>query len=36
MGTIAFENVSKTFSGQTEVRALEGISLTISEGEFVA
>ena len=36
MGTIAFENVSKTFSGQTEVRALDGISLTISEGEFVA
>ena len=36
MGTIAFENVSKTFSGQTEVRALEGISLSIDEGEFVA
>jgi NitT/TauT family transport system ATP-binding protein len=36
MGTIAFENVSKTFSGQTKVRALEGISLSIDEGEFVA
>ena len=36
MGTIAFENVSKTFSGQTEVRALEAINLAIGEGEFVA
>jgi NitT/TauT family transport system ATP-binding protein len=36
MGTITFENVSKTFSGQTEVRALDGISLTVNEGEFVA
>lgn len=36
MGTIAFENVSKTFSGRTEVRALEGISLSIDEGEFLA
>jgi NitT/TauT family transport system ATP-binding protein len=36
MGTIAFENVSKTFSGQAEVRALEGINLAIGEGEFVA
>ncbi len=36
MGTITFENVSKTFSGQREVRALEGISLSIGEGEFVA
>ena len=36
MGTIAFENVSKTFSGQSEVRALEGINLAIGEGEFVA
>ena len=36
MGTIAFENVSKTFSGQTEVRALEGINLAVGEGEFVA
>ena len=36
MGTITFENVSKTFSGQNEVRALDGISLTIDEGEFVA
>jgi NitT/TauT family transport system ATP-binding protein len=36
MGTITFENVSKTFFGRKEVRALEGISLTINEGEFVA
>jgi NitT/TauT family transport system ATP-binding protein len=36
MGTITFENVSKTFSGQTEIRALDGISLIIGEGEFVA
>jgi NitT/TauT family transport system ATP-binding protein len=36
MGTITFENVSKTFVGQKKVRALDGISLTINEGEFVA
>jgi NitT/TauT family transport system ATP-binding protein len=36
MGTISFEDVSKTYLGQTEVRALDGISLTINEGEFVA
>jgi NitT/TauT family transport system ATP-binding protein len=36
MATITFENVAKTYSGQTEVRALDGISLTINEGEFVA
>ena len=36
MGTIAFENVSKTFSGQAEVRALDGINLAIGEGEFAA
>src|ERR1700744_5082079 len=36
MGTIAFESVSKTFSGQSEVRALDGINLAIGEGEFVA
>jgi NitT/TauT family transport system ATP-binding protein len=36
MGTITFEDVSKTYLGQTEVRALDGISLTINEGEFVA
>jgi NitT/TauT family transport system ATP-binding protein len=36
MGTITFENVSKTFSGQNEVRALDGISLTVNEGEFAA
>jgi NitT/TauT family transport system ATP-binding protein len=36
MGTITFENVSKTFVGRREVRALDGISLTVNEGEFVA
>jgi len=36
MGTISFEDVSKTYLGQTAVRALDGISLTINEGEFVA
>ena len=36
MGTIAFQNVSKTFHGQREVRALDDVSLNISEGEFVA
>jgi NitT/TauT family transport system ATP-binding protein len=36
MGTITFENVSKTFSGPNEVRALDGISLTVNEGEFAA
>jgi NitT/TauT family transport system ATP-binding protein len=36
MGTITFENVSKTFVGRKDVRALDGISLTINEGEFVA
>ena len=36
MGTITFEDVSKTYLGQTEVRTLDGISLTINEGEFVA
>jgi NitT/TauT family transport system ATP-binding protein len=36
MSAITFENVSKTFMGQKEVRALDGISLSINEGEFVA
>jgi NitT/TauT family transport system ATP-binding protein len=36
MGTISFDNVSKTYLGQTEVRALDGINLTVNEGEFVA
>jgi len=36
MGTIAFENVTKVYSGQSEVRALDGINLAIGEGEFVA
>jgi NitT/TauT family transport system ATP-binding protein len=36
MGTISFEGVSKTFTGQTEIRALEDASLEVGEGEFVA
>lgn len=36
MGTITFEGVSKIYGGQREVRALDDISLTIGEGEFVA
>jgi len=36
MGTIIFENVSKTFSGRTEIRALEEVSFAVREGEFVA
>jgi NitT/TauT family transport system ATP-binding protein len=36
MGTIRFESVSKTFSGRTEVHALEDVSLAVGEGEFVA
>jgi putative ABC transport system ATP-binding protein len=34
---IRFENVSKVYgTGETEVRALDGVSLTINDGEFVA
>jgi NitT/TauT family transport system ATP-binding protein len=36
MGTIEFDGVSKTYSGQREVRALEHVSLSVDEGEFVA
>jgi NitT/TauT family transport system ATP-binding protein len=36
MGTITFDGVSKTYNGQREVRALEDVSLTVNEGEFVA
>jgi NitT/TauT family transport system ATP-binding protein len=36
MGTISFENVSKTYSGQTEIRALEDVSFAVGEREFVA
>ena len=36
MGTISFQNVSKTFFGQKEVHALDSISLSVDEGEFVA
>ena len=34
---IRFDRVSKIYGkGETEVRALDGVSLTISDGEFVA
>ncbi|WP_342642068.1 ABC transporter ATP-binding protein [Rhodoligotrophos ferricapiens] len=36
MGTITFQNVSKIYRGQKEVRALDDVSLTIGDGEFVA
>ena len=36
MGTIEFNGVCKTYSGQRQVRALEDVSLTVDEGEFVA
>jgi NitT/TauT family transport system ATP-binding protein len=36
MGTIQFDGVSKTYFGQRQVRALEDVSLTVNEGEFVA
>ena len=36
MGTIAFSNVSKVYHGPKDVRALDDVSLTVGEGEFVA
>jgi NitT/TauT family transport system ATP-binding protein len=36
MGTITFDGVCKTYRGQREVHALEDVSLTVDEGEFVA
>jgi NitT/TauT family transport system ATP-binding protein len=36
MGTIEFDGVSKTYPGPRQVRALEDVSLTVNEGEFVA
>jgi len=36
MGTIAFSNVSKVYRGPKDVRALDDVSLTVGEGEFVA
>ena len=36
MGTIRFDGVSKTYRGQREVHALDDVSLTVDEGEFVA
>lgn len=36
MGTITFDNVSKTYRGQKDVRALQDVSLQVDEGEFVA
>jgi NitT/TauT family transport system ATP-binding protein len=36
MGTISFQNVSKVYRGPKDVRALDDVSLTVGEGEFVA
>jgi NitT/TauT family transport system ATP-binding protein len=36
MGTITFQNVSKVYRGPKDVRALDDVSLTVGEGEFVA
>jgi NitT/TauT family transport system ATP-binding protein len=36
MGTVAFQNVSKIYVGQKEVLALDDVSMSIKEGEFVA
>lgn len=36
MGTITFDNVTKIYRGQKDVRALQDVSLQVDEGEFVA
>ncbi|RAI39575.1 ABC transporter ATP-binding protein [Rhodoplanes roseus] len=36
MGTVLFQNVCKTFPGVRTVRALDDVSLSIGEGDFVA
>ena len=36
MGTIAFQHVGKTYLGPRDVRALDDVTLTVNEGEFVA
>jgi NitT/TauT family transport system ATP-binding protein len=36
VGTVTFQNVSKIYSGQREVLALDGVSMSVGEGEFVA
>jgi len=36
MSTITFDHVSKVYSGQKTVHALDNVSLTINDGEFVA
>jgi NitT/TauT family transport system ATP-binding protein len=36
MGTICFTSASKTYPGATGVRALDGVDLSVGEGEFVA
>jgi len=36
MGTITFQNVSKVYPGPKTVRALDDVSLSVGEGEFVA
>ncbi len=36
MGTISFQGVSKIYPGKTDIHALEDVSLSVGEGEFVA
>ncbi|MGB7039881.1 MAG: ATP-binding cassette domain-containing protein, partial [Xanthobacteraceae bacterium] len=36
MGTVSFQNVSKVYRGQKDVLALDDVSMSIKEGEFVA
>jgi NitT/TauT family transport system ATP-binding protein len=36
MGTITFRNVHKIYRGQKDIHALDDVSLTVNEGEFVA
>jgi NitT/TauT family transport system ATP-binding protein len=36
MGTVSFQNVSKVYRGPRDVLALDSVSLTVGEGEFVA
>ena len=37
MGILEAENLSKIYgSGESEVRALDGVSITVEDGEFIA
>jgi NitT/TauT family transport system ATP-binding protein len=36
MGTVTFQHVSKVYPGKVDILALEDVSLSIGEGEFVA